>query len=477
MPRTIKHQTIMKKLNKTQIEIEGLAARLPEISEAQKAWAMRTYDYFIPMKPKASCVCPNCKERVPLDAGKTEQDAVCPHCGAKLTILPTTDPYGNRIRRENKRRRFFQVVTTIGGWQVTRLVYMERWCYLNRENTPWEFHEVCQAWNNPSYATTYFRARPKVMNPNWAFNPYKLYEWNGRWDEEAKRFVCTGCVETRLEPRRPGGENYFQTRDVCAGAKILPEYKRMGIKKANFNVTCYTAVGLFQHMHGKCRPMEETLLKAGEYALFSKVSIMKKDEEAAPYFAAWKICRRRGYAVKKADKKEWIDLVGLLVSLGLDYRSPKYVCPEDLHAMHQRMVEERARLDEKKRLAENMKTISANEEHYAEMRKAYMDVRIVTKSGIDIYVAPSVIDIYEEGRHMHHCVFSAGYYKREESLILFARMKGERVETIEVDLDDLVIVQSRGVCNKETEWHKEIVDAVKSNMRAIESCRGGRMAS
>lgn len=40
---------------------------------------------------------------------------------------------------------------------------------------------------------------------------------------------------------------------------------------------------------------------------------------------------------------------------------------------------------------------------------------------------------YIIGEAMHHCVFSAGYYKRPESLILSAKdSKGNRLETIEV---------------------------------------------
>ena len=68
---------------------------------------------------------------------------------------------------------------------------------------------------------------------------------------------------------------------------------------------------------------------------------------------------------------------------------------------------------------------------------------------------------------MHHCVFSASYYLNEESLILSATINGERVETVEFSLDEFRVVQSRGVCNKNTEYHDRIVSLVNSNADII----------
>ena len=46
---------------------------------------------------------------------------------------------------------------------------------------------------------------------------------------------------------------------------------------------------------------------------------------------------------------------------------------------------------------------------------------------------------------MHHCVFDNAYYLKENSLILSATIEGRRIETIELNLDTLKVVQSRGV--------------------------------
>lgn len=54
------------------------------------------------------------------------------------------------------------------------------------------------------------------------------------------------------------------------------------------------------------------------------------------------------------------------------------------------------------------------------------------------------------------------------SLILSAKDKnGKRIETIEIDLKTFKVVQSRGVCNKNTDKHDEIVKLVRDNINLI----------
>ena len=71
----------------------------------------------------------------------------------------------------------------------------------------------------------------------------------------------------------------------------------------------------------------------------------------------------------------------------------------------------------------------------------------------------------EEGRMMHHCV--SGYHNKANSLILSATIDGKRIETIEVSLKTLKVVQSRGVCNSNTEYHDRIIRLVEDNTELI----------
>ena len=52
-------------------------------------------------------------------------------------------------------------------------------------------------------------------------------------------------------------------------------------------------------------------------------------------------------------------------------------------------------------------------------------------------------------------------------ILSFRDSEGERVETVEIDLKTFSIIQSRGVCNKSTKHHNEIIDLVNANMGQI----------
>ena len=55
-------------------------------------------------------------------------------------------------------------------------------------------------------------------------------------------------------------------------------------------------------------------------------------------------------------------------------------------------------------------------------------------------------------------------------MILSATIEGKRIETIEVSLKTLKVVQSRGVYNKNTEYHEQIINLVNQNMGMIQKC-------
>ena len=92
---------------------------------------------------------------------------------------------------------------------------------------------------------------------------------------------------------------------------------------------------------------------------------------------------------------------------------------------------------------------------------------LISDDKIKIEVLSTVKSVMEEGYAMHHCVFANEYYKRLDSLLLTAKVDGERAETIEVDLKRYQLVQSRGVCNQNSKYHDEIVSLVNENMNVI----------
>ena len=90
-----------------------------------------------------------------------------------------------------------------------------------------------------------------------------------------------------------------------------------------------------------------------------------------------------------------------------------------------------------------------------------------TDGTINIRVLESVQEYLEEGNVLHHCVFTNEYYIKPNSLILSATISGKRLETIEVSLETMKVIQCRGLCNQNTEYHDQIINLVHRNMKQI----------
>ena len=422
----------MIRINKTQKEIEGLASQVPALTPKQRDWAVNRFE-----------------------SGKMK--GIC--------------------KGKNHHEGMFSVMNVIGDWQVTRLVYMDKYHYVRKEDTPWNFWEVCQAWNKPTEKNTYFRAFPKKcligIRP---FNPYSLGWWSWAKDENGNWHPAEYHT-SELEPRRIGGSNYFGTDDICPGAKVLEGYKRRGLTidaiRASENDACW----LFECMaDGNALPMYETLLKGRDYELFDCVSeYYNRGDYANALFSAYKICRRNGYDYK-SNFTEWKDLVQMLYRHGLDYHSPHYVCPADLHQMHQTILErcerEQARRETGRRVSD-----SAYDKIFRKRIKRYLEMDI-HNDDLVVVVLPSVKAFKEEGDRLGDCVYRCEYYRRPDSLILSARdrkKKSKRWETIEVDLKGFQILQCYGYGDKFTEKHQEILDLVNANMWQIKACKQGKM--
>mgnify|MGYP002226645945 CR=1 FL=1 len=59
---------------------------------------------------------------------------------------------------------------------------------------------------------------------------------------------------------------------------------------------------------------------------------------------------------------------------------------------------------------------------------------VITDEEIIVKVLESIDEYYNEGKTQNICVFGSEYYKKADTLILSARIGGEIIETVEVDL-------------------------------------------
>ncbi len=62
---------------------------------------------------------------------------------------------------------------------------------------------------------------------------------------------------------------------------------------------------------------------------------------------------------------------------------------------------------------------------------------VITDEEIIVKVLESIDEYYSEGKAQNICVFGSEYYKKADTLILSARIGGEIIETVEVDLRTL----------------------------------------
>ena len=210
-------------------------------------------------------------------------------------------------------------------------------------------------------------------------------------------------------------------------------------------------------------PKTETLVKTGYHGLARKF-IYDHYRNRDLYWASVKVCIRNHYVIK--DASMWCDYIDALRYFGKDLHNAKYVCPTDLRAEHDKWMEKKERKQTEQSIKEKIAQALQDEQKFKELKSRYFGIRF-TDGLICVRVLESVEEHLQEGEHMHHCVFRNAYYLKKNSLILSATIDGKRIETIELALDTLEVVQSRGVQNKLTEYHDRIIDLVNKNAYLI----------
>jgi hypothetical protein len=160
----------------------------------------------------------------------------------------------------------------------------------------------------------------------------------------------------------------------------------------------------------------------------------------------------------------WEDMLHALRELGRDIHSPHYILPADLKKEHDRWTH---KLHEK-RQREELRRKAEKDKKYYMAHNQFLD--LPNKQGM-LMIIPllTATELVKEGEAMHHCVGTYG--DKLTSLILSVRdTAGKRLETVEVNLKDYHIVQSRAVNNGQTKRHAEILAAISALMPEIMRC-------
>ena len=208
----------------------------------------------------------------------------------------------------------------------------------------------------------------------------------------------------------------------------------------------------------------ETLFKGGRTADLRH--FLNNPQGIDQYWATYKITLRNHYDI--IDIVLWCDYVDMLKRLGKDIHSPKYVCPENLQEAHDKVQRKLQAERDKQEEAERQQKALQAEACFQELKAPFFGITF-TDGVIQVKVLESVQEYLEEGKALHHCVFTNEYYLKKQSLILSARIDGKRLETIEVSLETMKVIQCRGLQNKNTEYHDRIIDLVNRNIHQIQN--------
>ena len=416
----------MKPRNKFEKAVLAESRHLRPITKTQSRWAFREcIDHFAYRLPKGRTTCMDCGHSWVMD--KQRETCTCPHCRAKLQVKETYE-------RKLQQKQYFTLLTTCGEFQVLRMFLL----VVGMEKG--------------------YKAQTSIIEIG-------QYWWNtqGRKAVVAIQRVLGHYVDTFSYYSPMAIRNDNEAYQHIAYSPIHPKFKVTDILRRNgFKDNFYGIVPTKFIPALLTDSRVETLLKAGSTDHLRYFLSNKKAFEEL--WQSYKIAVRNGYEI--ADISLWNDYVDTLRRLGKDIHNPKYLCPTDLKGEHDRRHEELLRQREKEEIEQKQQKAMEDEKRFKELKSKFFGI-CFTDGTIQVHVLESVQEHLEEGVSMHHCVFSNAYYLKEDSLILSATIEGKRIETIEVSLRTLEVVQSRGVCNKNTEYHEQIVNLVNANRGLI----------
>ena len=384
---------------------------------------------------------------------------------------------------------YYSIATTCKGWQVVRYILVRSDCSRNGYSFG-NLTEVSQRWmrfEDDGRLTLHIFERQKQMcwyrmiQPYSLDSPLDLKSWNCSVYHRGGRTLFEMSDE-ECYPHRAFSEQ-FKSRgyaDIVGRMDEIDAYrydkdgslrKRAG-HYAPINRKAYLPMTEKNYLPVR----SETLCKLG-YEKWGQRYINSRwlRSNMDKWWRSFVLANRHGFNFKGLkDIADWFDYMEQLSELHLDTHSPKYLVPRDFDTAHahlsQRLnaIHERQRQERLER--EMMERAEKDKELEAEFPKRMGVLLGFSISSTNLSITPLQCrrDYFEEGSAMHHCV--ASYFGRWDSFILSAKDdEGKRIETIEVNLKEFRIIQSRGVCNGTTPRHDEIVALVNSKMGQIKN--------
>ncbi len=413
----------MKARTKFEKQVVASNVRLTAVTPKAFEWGVKNIIKHPAFRvPSGLTTCGDCSHKF-THKGKGKF-VVCPHCGCRLEIKDT-------LKRSHKESTYFAILDTIDGLQVERVFLLT---VVFKKGQPMKYYdvEVCRLWLNAKGQTA-------LTSKARTIGYYRdCFSWGSPIELRKMSDVHHTIANTWHYPIH----------------KTIPELRRNGMKGTLPDCHPFE---LMKSLLTDARIetlMKSRIHKAVKYFLDNKTMLDK-------CWNSHKVATRHHYKIE--DYYLWCDLITLLEKCGRNTRSTKYICPTNLRAEHDFWLDKSNTDEERRRKAEELLKAKKKEEEFYKTKSCFFGI-IIKDDDIEISVLDTIEAYQAEGEAMHHCVFKCGYYAKQNSVILSAHDKdGNRIETIEFSLTENKVVQSRGVCNKNTKYHDRIVNLVNTN--------------
>lgn len=430
----------MQPKTKLQRQVLELSHKLKSITSAQMKWGESRYtpeSFFC----KAGNICAWCGEVM----GDT---LICPHCGKSHSKRACNNQWRSVYYN-------FNILQVVGEFQVVR-TYEVQLNFRRKEKCKVFTNEVCQSWiNAKGTETRVARGKKGGLFQNPYFDVFSEMEIRSKNKYNYNYY-------SDLQEWAQRDNLYPKTRTFSPilkrnGLKDIEDIKKSGCLLVDFMCKLIKV------------PFVETLLKTGNAHLIGYNGLEDVWKEL-------RITLRHNYNIK--DWHIWKDTILLMRRFNMDTLNPYYICADNIKELHDKLVERKRKQEEQERLQRDLEKALADvkaKEEYIKNKSKYFGL-LITDNDLTIEPLKSVEEFVAEGAEMHHCVYSCGYYKQADKLILSAKINGKRIETIEVSLKSFKILQCRGKYNQDTPYHKRIVDLMESNMSKVRAIRRKRVA-
>lgn len=417
---------------KYHVYVAGLQKKVRRLSCKVRNWTYKNCFFPYAVVSRKTFYCTECGQSWKPDCYLAEVllECKCPHCNRVLKLK--YDDLHFVIHD------YAAVIEIHDNFQVIRMLYVTKYCDKGKP-ARYSAFEVMQHWIDTDGRMTTFALKCRGLS----------------------MYYDAWCFDTELEIRSKTENSLKRTElhpsEIFPARQIHPLITRNGFKGEYHEFTPHLLFSMLLR-----DPIAETLLKADQIKLLEHRH--RDPRKSDLYWNSIKICIRNNYTVSNAG--DWFDYLDLLSYFRKDLHNEKFVCPPDLSKVHDELVRRKQAIDLKITQKELQAKFERAQVGFLKRRKQFLDLKF-QKDDLVIQPLQSVEEFFLEGKSLHHCIYTNNYFDKKDSLILSAKIANQRIETIELSLSKLAVLQSRGLQNKPTLYHEEIVNLVQTNIPQI----------